>query len=54
VENSGRTNFQKLQHLKASGQDRVHYYVFDLLWLNGHDLTTMPLTERKKLLAHAA
>ena len=51
VEDSGRTNFQKLQHLTASGQDRVNYYVFDLLWLNGHDLTTVPLTERKKLLA---
>jgi bifunctional non-homologous end joining protein LigD len=27
-----------------------HYYVFDILWLNGHDLKNLPLTERKKLL----
>ena len=27
------------------------YYVFDLLYLNGYDLTKTPLTERKTLLA---
>jgi bifunctional non-homologous end joining protein LigD len=51
VEATGMANFQKLQHISPSRQDNIHYYVFDILWLNGHDLTTLPLTERKKLLA---
>jgi bifunctional non-homologous end joining protein LigD len=51
IGDNGTANFQKLQHISASGQENIHYYVFDLLWLNGHDLTTLPLTERKKLLA---
>ncbi len=42
-------DFQKLQN-KENKQDHLHYYVFDLLWLNGHDLRNLPLTERKKLL----
>jgi bifunctional non-homologous end joining protein LigD len=52
MENAEKSNFQKLKHsVKDSEQDRVHYYVFDILWLNGHDLKNLPLTERKKLLA---
>ena len=52
MENADKSNFQKLKHsLRTSEQDRVHFYVFDILWLNGHDLKDLPLTERKKLLA---
>ena len=32
------------------GKGGLAYYVFDLLWLNGRDLTTLPLEERRKLL----
>jgi bifunctional non-homologous end joining protein LigD len=42
-------DFQKLQNNDAE-QDRLHYSVFDIVWLNGHDLKTVPLGERKKLL----
>lgn len=49
IGSDGRSNFQKLQH-NAGEQEKLHYYVFDLLWLNGHDLKTLPVTERKKLL----
>ena len=31
-------------------QGRADYYVFDLLWLNGEDVTARPLTERRALL----
>src|SRR5262249_14096215 len=31
--------------------DQLHYYAFDLLFLNGKDLRQVPLEERKKLLA---
>jgi bifunctional non-homologous end joining protein LigD len=43
------SNFQKLQNFDKR-QENLHYYVFDILWLNGHDLKRLTLTERKKLL----
>jgi ATP-dependent DNA ligase len=27
------------------------YHVFDVMWIDGHDVTTLPLTERRELLA---
>jgi bifunctional non-homologous end joining protein LigD len=30
--------------------ERVAYYVFDILWLDGHDLTTLPLEARREIL----
>lgn len=50
MENAQSMSFQKLQN-KENDQDKLHYNIFDLLWLNGHDLTAFPQTERKKLLA---
>ncbi len=50
LENDQSMSFQKLQN-KENEPDKIHYYVFDLLWLNGHDITSFPQTERKKLLA---
>src|ERR1041385_892855 len=32
-------------------QGKVAYHVFDILWLDGRDVTTRPLEERKALLA---
>jgi bifunctional non-homologous end joining protein LigD len=52
MEGPEKANFQKLKHpVKVKEQDRVHYHVFDMLWLNGHDLKELPLRDRKKLLA---
>jgi bifunctional non-homologous end joining protein LigD len=52
MEGPEKANFQKLKHpVKAKEQDRVHCHVFDILWLNGHDLKELPLRDRKKLLA---
>jgi bifunctional non-homologous end joining protein LigD len=50
MENAETMSFQKLQN-KENEPGKLHYYVFDLLWLKGHNLTDIPLTERKKLLA---
>jgi len=48
---NGVTNFQLLQNsLKQDTSSNLLYYVFDLLHLNGRDLTTTPLIERKALL----
>jgi bifunctional non-homologous end joining protein LigD len=47
----GRTNFSELQaELAAGRQDRLEYYAFDLLYLNGDDLRRSPQVERKRLL----
>ncbi|HUD84700.1 MAG TPA: hypothetical protein VMQ67_14410, partial [Candidatus Saccharimonadales bacterium] len=44
----GRSSFQLLQRFEL-GQARppLFYYAFDLLWLNGKDLTHEPLVRRK-------
>lgn len=49
---TGRSSFQALQNLKRSHAQRppVFYYVFDLLHLDGRDLTSLPLVERKAAL----
>ena len=47
----GTTDFQALQDALQDGRtERPVYYLFDLLYCNGFDLTRTPLLERKKLL----
>ncbi|WP_201829969.1 DNA ligase D [Microvirga zambiensis] len=51
-EESGLSSFASLQaDLKSGRTDRMVFYAFDLLYLDGFDLTRMPLIERKTLLA---
>jgi bifunctional non-homologous end joining protein LigD len=51
VIHEGRTNFSELQAEIAAGrQDRLNYYAFDLLWLNGQDLRKKSQLERKAVL----
>ena len=48
----GVTSFAALQDALSRGQAlRLTYHVFDLLHLDGRDLTGLPLIERKALLA---
>jgi DNA ligase D-like protein (predicted ligase) len=54
---AGVSSFQRLQQRSglrgvdaAASRVRVHYYVFDLLHLDGRDLRPLPLLERKQLL----
>ena len=52
VDENGVSDFSALQDdLKNGRQDRMAYYVFDLLHLDGQDLTPAPLIERKRALA---
>lgn len=52
VNERGLSNFQSLQNRIGSGNDvELRYFVFDLLYLNGHQLTACPLAERKGILA---
>lgn len=51
VVHEGRTNFSELQaDLAAGKQDRLVYYAFDLLWLDGKDLRKTLQIERKQVL----
>lgn len=48
----GVSRFSLLQQdLKSGRHDRMAFYVFDLLYLDGVDLRPLPLTERKDALA---
>ena len=50
-DDSGFSSFSNLQiALKESRQDKMRYHAFDLLYLDGYDLTQAPLIERKALL----
>lgn len=50
VDKEGRPHFEWLQNWRRAPNGTLYYYVFDILWCDGHDVRTMPLTERKKLL----
>jgi bifunctional non-homologous end joining protein LigD len=43
----GRTSFQAMQAALKGDPDRIDYFAFDLLELDGEDLTDRPLLERK-------
>lgn len=47
----GRTSFQALQAALKSNPEAIDYFAFDLLELDGEDLTRLPLAERKEKLA---
>ena len=52
LDEEGRSSFQLLQAREMEGrQTPLYHYVFDLLQLEGKDLTGLPLTTRKELLA---
>jgi bifunctional non-homologous end joining protein LigD len=45
----GRPSFQHLQH-RTAASTAIRYFAFDLLHLNGVDLTQTPLSQRRRLL----
>src|SRR5690606_29885818 len=49
---NGVTSFQDLQnHLRGQAAGTLRYFAFDLPYLDGYDLTRVPLVERKRMLA---
>lgn len=50
TDEDGRPHFERLQSWRHDPVGNLAYYVFDILWCDGHDVRTMPLQERKKLL----
>ena len=49
LDKTGRPSFQLLQNRKRNNRS-IHYYIFDLLNLDGHDLKPLPLTQRRQAL----
>ena len=50
LNDKGESNFNKLQNWRSEADGSLFYYVFDLLWLDGRDLTGLPLSERRAML----
>jgi bifunctional non-homologous end joining protein LigD len=51
LDENGQSSFSALQiALKESDMSALKYYIFDLLYLNDHDIRQMPLENRKALL----
>ncbi len=46
----GKSSFQLLQIHGKTGKGNLVYYVFDILYLEGKDLTDFPLADRKEIL----
>lgn len=52
INDDGASDFQALQNaLKGKREGVLRYYVFDLPYCEGYDLTRTPLSDRKELLA---
>ena len=52
LDEKGVSSFQALQNALGRGRERdIVYQVFDLLYLDGRDLRSLPLAERKQILA---
>lgn len=50
LNDAGRSDFASLQNWRSEADGILIYYVFDLLWLDGRDLTAEPLSTRRELL----
>src|SRR4030095_3943276 len=47
---AGRTSFQALQNALTAKAAPLSFFAFDLVYVDGYDLRSLPLTERKRLL----
>ena len=50
LDENGLSNFSMLQNWRSDADGELYYYVFDILWLEGKELISLPLSERKKIL----
>jgi len=50
VNEKGLSDFGSLQNWQTEEDGDLMYYIFDVLWLDGYDLTTLPLRDRKIIL----
>ena len=50
VNDKGEPDFNSLQEWRSEADGQLVYYLFDILWLDGYDLTNVPLLERREVL----
>ncbi len=50
VNDKGIAHFGSLQNWRSEADGELVYYVFDILWLDGHDLTRLSLVQRREIL----
>ena len=50
LNDDGMADFQLLQAWQKTGEGKLIYYIFDILWLDGYSTLDIPLIERKALL----
>lgn len=50
VNDKGQPDFNALQEWRSEADGELVYYLFDILWLDGYDLTNVALIERKEIL----
>lgn len=50
LDEKGIARFGSLQNWRSEADGEIVYYVFDILWLEGKDLKSLPLAERRKVL----
>jgi bifunctional non-homologous end joining protein LigD len=50
VDSEGKSQIRLLRNYRTSGKGTLVYYIFDLIYLEGHDLTFLPLLRRKEIL----
>ncbi|HVS90812.1 MAG TPA: DNA ligase D [Mucilaginibacter sp.] len=50
LDKKGQSNFGNLQNWRSEADGELAYYVFDILWYDGHNLMEMPLADRRKIL----
>lgn len=50
LNDKGLPDFNHLQNWRSAADGDLHYYVFDLLWLDGKDTMQLPLIERLNIL----
>lgn len=51
LDDHGKPSFNSLQNWRSEADGKLVFYAFDVMWLQGYDLTNVPLLERQKLLA---
>ncbi len=50
IADSGISHFGNLQNWRSEADGELFFYVFDLLWYEGRDLTALPLVDRREVL----
>ncbi|HEY5748638.1 MAG TPA: DNA ligase D [Chryseolinea sp.] len=50
VNDKGLSDFGALQNWRSEADGTLVYYIFDILWFDGNDLTSLPLTTRREIL----